>query len=447
MTQNRMPIADSGTTARDIVLVAALAALLHVAIAFLLADPAAAFLLGDRAEDRLRKMAEFAAAGDLPGQLAVLFRIGSPGDYMPFWPAYAAGGYGLVVVMNTALHLVGLVYLYRLATDFFPRRVALLACAIYALLPSSLYHPHTLSSEAIVNPLLIAACFHAARMLSAIRPRWQDAIWFCAFCAVAIWVRNINALLPAFAASLLFFRFGLRLRTIAVAAVLLAGSHVLTLSWTVTQHTVGAGYEHVLSLHGLGSNLYWRAARFTPISGVEIDPDIQARKSMTIGEFAAEVARQPGAYARTLYTDGVNFIANSGMTMVFGRYFGLFHVDGGETAEMLTWRDIRDRQGFWASVVAMAKQSPGSFWPNVIGFAMHAAMLVAAGVAALAFLAHGVAPLVTRMLLVFWPVYYFVFSFIAASSRWDLRSPTEFLIVLFLSAGLLRCARGRSPPT
>lgn len=425
----------------DLVWIVVLTSLLHMAIPFLLQDTYTAYMLGDRAEHRLAKLTAVLAAPNFDSALAVIFDYGAPGDYLLFLPAHILGGHGFVVAQNIALHLFGLVYLYLLADRLFGRRTAIFVCAIYALLPASLFHPHTFSSEAISNPLLIAASFHAVCLLGEKRPALRDLALFCAFATIAIFVRNINGLLPVFVAFLFVVRHGAGVRALALAAGMIAGAFALPAGWAAADATIGARYPHNTVLNGFGSNLYWRAERFEALDGIALPEDIQQRQAMSLGEFIETVSARPGPYLKTVYADGINLIANSGVNMVFGRFFRLYDPDDGSNSSMVVWRDIRTNEGYLAAIKAMASVAPGAMVANVAALGIHLALLLISGLAALGYLVRGAAPLAVRMYLAGLPVYFLVFSFIASAVRWDMRSPAEFVIALFAAVAITGIVR------
>ena len=92
----------------------------HVAMTLLVPDLAAKFQLGDRAWDRTEKLDALLRADGLDAVLAALFHNGAPGDYILFWPSYAAFGPAGVIVQNMALLLIGLWFLYRIGVTYFP---------------------------------------------------------------------------------------------------------------------------------------------------------------------------------------------------------------------------------------------------------------------------------------------------------------------------------------
>ncbi|MEC9367806.1 MAG: hypothetical protein VX871_03860, partial [Pseudomonadota bacterium] len=148
----------------------------HLAIVGLLPGLTERFQLGDRAWDRSAKLDELLAQTNLDGVLAILFRFDAPGDYILFLPAYALAGPAGVIAQNVLLLLVGLYYLHLLCETWFSTAIARLACITWLLLPATTFHPHAFVSEAICNPLLIAATWYAARMLAGERAELRDAV-------------------------------------------------------------------------------------------------------------------------------------------------------------------------------------------------------------------------------------------------------------------------------
>ncbi|MEQ1611965.1 MAG: hypothetical protein ABL904_04375, partial [Hyphomicrobiaceae bacterium] len=148
----------------------------HLALAVLVPDGAQRMLVGDRAGDRFRALTELLAQPDLDAALSVVFRIGSPGDWVLFAPAFRVAGASGLMAQSIALYCVGLVLLFRLASLVVPERTARLACIAWALLPATVFHPHALVSETICNPLLIALTYLLARLEFADEARLRDLV-------------------------------------------------------------------------------------------------------------------------------------------------------------------------------------------------------------------------------------------------------------------------------
>lgn len=409
----------------------------HAALAIFIPDLAEKFQLGDRAWDRTAKLDALLGASDPSTAIATLFYNGAPGDYVFFLPAYAIFGEEGVIVQNILLLLIGLWFLYRIGITWFSPNAARIACITYALLPATLFHPQVLASEAICNPLLIVASWYAGRLLTSDRPVLRDAILFGLFCAVLLFTRPIYLLFPVMVAGLALVRFGSGRRALATICLMLALSFSLAGLWRAANWVVEGRYEVATSFHGLNSNLFLRAERMAAVGGFAIATQISERRAMSPANFTALALQQPAALTRTILSDAVNLTGNTGVSMVYGRYLGLFDLGEKNAADVFKWRDIRDRDGTAAMLSYMAQKAPKALLMNV-GFALAwVALLVIALFGAWHFLWQESRPGWLRLLFAAIPAYVFTFSFVSGSVRWDHRSPMEFVICLFFAAGVI----------
>ena len=413
------------------------AAAAHAALAFFIPDMAEKFQLGDRAWDRSAKIDALLSASDLNTAIATLFYNGAPGDYVFFLPAYAIFGPAGVIVQNIILLLVGLWFLYRIGLAWFSPKAARIACIAYALLPATLFHPQVFVSEAICNPLLIVATWYAGRLLTSDRPALRDAILFGLICSVLVFTRHIYLLFPVVVACLVLGRVSSWRQVLPAICLMLALSFSLTGAWRAANWAIEGRYEVAASFHGLGSNLFLRAERMAAVGGFAFATEISERRAMSPADFTALALQQPAALARTVISDAVNLAGNAGVSMVYGRYLGLFDLGEKSAADVFKWRDIRDRDGSVAMLSYMAQKAPLALLFNV-GFALvWAVLLVIALFGAWLFLRQESRPGWLRLLFAAIPAYVFTFSFVSGSVRWDHRSPMEFVICLFFALGVL----------
>lgn len=414
----------------------AFVAALHAALTLLVPDMGAKFQLGDRAWDRSAKIDRLLGAGDLDAILAALFYNGPPGDYIIFVPAYALFGVPGVIIQNTILLLVGLWFLYLLGETYFSRPVARLASVVYAVLPATLFHAQTLASEAICNPLLIVATWFAARMFSQATPDKRDVILFGLASAVLCATRQIYLLFPVMVAGLMLLKAAKNLKPVDPIAVALALSFSLVAAWSAANLFNGGRYEVAPSFHGLESNLFLRAERMEAMGGFSLQPAVTKARALSPGAFLGVVSEQPARFAKTIVSDAINLAGNTGVSMVYGRYFGVFDLKEKGDAGMFAWRDIRDRDGLIAMLLFMGRTAPLALAMNIVFVALWGAMLLVGAYGAARFLLDGSRDLAVRLLFAGVPLYVTVFTFVSGSVRWDHRSPIEFMIALFFAAGV-----------
>jgi hypothetical protein len=414
----------------------AIVAVAHVALAIFVPDLARKFQLGDRAWDRTAKIDALLQTPDLDAAIAMLFYNGAPGDYIFFLPAYAAFGAAGVIAQNIVLLLIGLWFLYRIGRAWFTPAAARIATVTYALLLATLFHPQVFASEAICNPLLIVAVWYAGRLLTSNSPERRDAILFGLVSAVLVFTRHIYLLFPIMVAGLLLARAGWTRRALAAICVILALSFSLAGGWRAANWATEGRYEVAESFHGLDSNLFLRAERMAKTGGFALSQEALQRRAVSVGAFAMMSLEHPAPLLRTVFSDAVNLTGNTGVSMVYGRYLGLFDLGEKGDADMFKWRDIRDREGTLAMLVYMGRTAPLALIFNA-GFALlWLGLILVALVGAWRFLFDGTRDFVLRLLFAGVPLYVFAFTFASGSVRWDHRSPMEFVICLFFAAGI-----------
>ena len=412
----------------------ALVAAAHVALTLAVPNLAEKFQLGDRAADRIVKLDALLSASSADAIIAALVYYSAPGDYVLFLPAYLAFGPAGVIAQSVLLLLVGLWFLYRIGLTWFSPAVAKTACVVYALLPTTIFHPQVFVTEAICNPLLIVAAWYAGQLVTRDRPAARDAVLFGLVCAVLIFVREIFLLFPLLVAGLVIMKAGTSRRALASISVVLALSLSLTGLWGLASWTALARYERTTSIQSLPSNLFLRAERMEATTGVALPKNISQRRAMSIGEFAEVAAEQPAALARTVMSDAVNLAGNTGVAMVYGRYLGLFDLGETGSSDMFKWRDIRDRDGTLDMLTYMSETAPLAL-AFTIGFTLAWGVLVAIALYGAWRFVLGPQPLELRLLFAGIPVYILSLSFAAGSLRWDHRSPMEFVLCLFFAIG------------
>ncbi|MEC9367085.1 MAG: hypothetical protein VX871_00135, partial [Pseudomonadota bacterium] len=258
--------------------------------------------------------------------------------------------------------------------------------------------------------------------------------------AVLAFVRPLYLLYPLMVATLVMFTdYGIRDR-LKSALLICALSVSLTAAWQGALALNNGRYPVEASFHGLASNLYLRAVRVEAVGGYRVPAETKERKTMPPAEFLQLAAGHPFEMARTFVSDGINLAANTGASMVYGRFFGLFSLAERNDAEVFKWRDVRDNQGFGAMLTMLWETSPLGFIINLAAGALWVLIVVCAAWGALRLAGHVALPVGLRLLLLLTPAYALAFSFISGSVRWDHRSPAEFAISVFFAIGVLSLA-------
>ena len=407
----------------------------HVALAALVPNLEEKFQLGDRAWDRSAKIDAIMAAKDWNAVVETVFYYSSPGDYVFFLPAYATLGAPGVIAQNIVLFLVGIYFLYRLGLEVFSPAVARTAVIAYALLPSTLFHPQAFVTESLSNPLLIVATYYAARFLKADRPAMRDMLAFALTAAIIGFARNMFVLFPFAVAALMLIRMRPWRAAVWKASVVVLVSLTLLSLWQAALWTNTGRYDVAPSFHGLSSNLFIRAERMARMGDFKLLSDTVERRSMSVTDFVGVTLEHPGSFARSAVSDAVNMIANTGVTMAYGRYLGLFDLKEASDKDTFKWRDIRDTQGSWAMLAYLWHTSPVALLLNLVFFLAWAILLLIALYGFLRILRSDRHNTSVIALLAAVPFYVFTFSFAAGAIRWDHRSPMEFIICLFFALG------------
>ena len=418
--------------------------LVHAALAVFMPGGAASMLLGDRAGDRLKALDQLFAQPDFDSVMRIIFRIGSPGDWLLFAPAYRlAGAYG-VMAQNIALYAVALVLFYRLCEAIATQPVARIATVAWALLPATIFHPHALVTEAICNPLLVALAYVLVRLATRDEVSWRDLLLAGALCGVLAFVRHIYLLLPVAAALWLLVMRPNGLGPARNAAAVFALGFVFTGLWWGVIAIGQQRYELGRSIGGLEANLYLRADRMAVMGSIALpqtylDRRVKAGRELATlepAEFVGFTAQHPVLFAKTVVSDAFNLIANPGVAMLAGRYFGLFDLGERNHRDLNKWREMREREGPLGVAKLLWQTSPTGFAFNVGGSLLWLAFLVLAAGGAWTFARDQDVPPGVRILILGLAAYVLVLtSATAGYTRWDHRSGIEFIMAFWFAVG------------
>lgn len=423
----------------------------HAAMLALVPDTAKKMLVGDRAGDRFRAITEILTADGIDGALRVVFKTGSVGDYILFLPAWALGGHWAVIAQSLVLYMIAVVALYSLVTRLVSRDAALIAAALWIALPSTLFHPQALVTEAICNPVLILLVRALVGAFDAPRPAPWRLLLIGLLTAILAFVRHIYLLLPfAVLLWLLVFRpSGIALtRRTGLGYVALSLS--LLLVWWAASAAGSLRYEIGKSVGGLESNLFLRAERMATIGRIEL-PASYKERSATSGrdlrtmpplEFVSYAWGNKTLFARTAAADAFNMMVNPGVAMLAGRYLGLFDLGEKSHRDLNKWRETREKEGILALARLLFETSPLGLAINAIGIVLWGAVLLGAAWGAVVWLGDALREPALRWLIAGVPLYLVgLTSLTAGYTRWDHRSPLEFVIALLFAAAVLDIRR------
>lgn len=419
----------------------------HVALLIFLPDTIERFMLGDRSNDRRIKLESLMSSDSLDGFLTTLFHQASPGDYVLFAPAWWLAGPTGVILQNIAMIGLGAWFLWRLAKLFFSPSVAALATGAYLLLPATLFHPHAFVSEAICNPLLIVAAFYFLRYATSQTPGARDLVITALLAAVLVFTRHVYLPLPLFLAALLILaaRRGMADKLRGATILLLVG-YSLAGAWGAAAHFAKPWYGEGKSVGGMEANLYLRAKRMAGMITCPLPSEQQERiearegdgiQTVSPREFIQFARAHPRVFAKTIAYDVFNITGNPGVAMVYGRFLDLFDLGEKSYEDYSKWREVRDREGVPGLVRELWRTSPLGLILNALGALAWAGFIAVALWGTWTLMRDRAQPLALKLMVVGLPAYVIGFSSIAAGyTRWDHRSPIEFIVALMFAAGI-----------
>lgn len=445
---------------REVWLILLAFAAIHALFWYLQPDVAAKMVVGDRAGDRLRTLDRLLAATGFDSKMAVVFDSGSPGDYLLFAPAYALFGAPGIVAQALVLYGLALLTVHALATRLIGAPAAVIATVAWLLLPSTLFHPHALVTEAICNPLLVLLIAALVRLHDSDEARPATLMAAALLTALLVFVRHVFLLLPpAIAIWLAVFRPAGALGRDGTAPRpllrYLAVSFSIAALWWVAL-TVGAlRWTPGDSVGGLKSNLFLRAERMAYLGHVPLPASYLERNAaaghdtrlLEPAEFIRYSLVHPWLFARTAAADAFNMMVNPGVAMLAGRYLSLFDLGERNHRDLNKWRETREKEGFLGLARLLLATSPTALAVNAIGVAAWVAFLAVAAFGAIVVLADATREPALRWLLAGLVLYVVgLTSLTAGYTRWDHRTPIDVALVLFFAAGSLGLAERHAGP-
>ena len=407
-----------------------------------LSDPQA-WRAGDRSWARAEKI-EYVLHGDqpmvfehLPRQQAEpdiwnrITRLGAPGDFLPQTVLVTVGGIPLLVLVQSLLAVLSAVFLYRLILMLgLGSGPAVIGAAVYALLPGNLLQAHVLGAEGLFIPLLPISAYCLVAALRGRAPPSRLYLGAAVFGLAAL-LRTQVVLLPvAFLLLALVWapRRWHRILVLATAITLTPSLIWIGAASTSDEPVRMAPVDADTSYHW--RHRIWRMNKYIPEA--EAMPSPGRRDPVETRVMLAYIAEHPGAYLRTVMTDNLDYFGNPG-SVQFVRYLGVL----GEMPDPEVFKAAKDRGV--AAVIQTLLEWNAAF---TVFFSVHIALWGAL----LLLAAFGVwqwlrAPLLgnpwSTVLLVAYLGYNMAVIQLAGHSRWSLRQPLEWvLVVAALSGGL-----------
>lgn len=415
-----------------------------------LSDPQA-WRAGDRSWARAEKI-EYVLHGDqpivfdhLPRQQPEpqmwnrIARLGAPGDFLPQTALVAAGGIPLLVLVQSLLAILSAVFLYRLIMLLgLGSGPAVTGAMVYALLPGNLLQAHVLGAEGLFIPLLpISAYWLVAAMRGRAPPsRLYLAAALFGFAAL---LRTQVVLLPFVFLLLALVWAPRRWHRMLVLATAL--SITPNLIWMGAASLADeplrmAPVDADASYHW--RHRIWRMNKYIPEA--EAMPSPGKRDPIETRTLLAYIAEHPGAYLRTVLTDNLDYFGNPGSVQLV-RYLGVL----GEMPDPQVFKAAKDRGV--AAVIQTLLEWNAAF---TVFFSVHTVLWGAV----LLLAASGIwqwlrAPLLgtpwSTALLIAYLGYNLAVIQLAGHSRWSLRQPLEWVLVLAALSGVLPLLRKGRP--
>jgi hypothetical protein len=420
--------------ARSIAWIGLFFLILHVPLLIYDLQNPSALVEADRGAARLIKVENFLNALERGEFVHHIRATTAHGDYFVQGVViHLFGPYGLIVT-QLVLQLLATFVVYRVAAHWMGYRDAALAAALlYVVLPSSVYHPHVLASESIVNPLFTIAFGLILYSLNHGR-RSHLAMVSAGIClSVVIATRNQYFLFPIIAV-VLFYLSSARNKSALAAALAF-----LVVSWlpvAASAYWSDPPDGHV-SGHGLKRNLYIRFERIAEIEGFPAREFGEGHRAMTVSEFVEVVAHHPKTYLRTLGGDALNLTLNPGANTLFGRYLGWLP---GESDGHF-WRRVNEERGLAGILSALASQGALFVGVMVLATAIWILIIMMALIGMFRMVYKSSFLLVERTLVLLTVLYSFLVPFVSGIVRWTHRSGAEFLIILLCVYGFCEIVR------
>lgn len=400
-----------------------------------------AFLKGDRADQRIDKfdyVVRGAAATTAIERMRIsepastplgrAVQLGAPGDYVVHGLIMqTTGRWGLIItqVLLTWFSVLAIIYLAEHLR--MPARWGMLGASVYMLLPGTILQGHALVIEGLFNPILVLAFL---ALLSAGKRQWRlsATVLAVALLGIVVFLRPHLLFLPlAMTAVLLWTLFkdreknwkqhlGIFLIPLAMAPVLL---------WSAYSSATSGSSQ--ISPLNTGPSWHWRV-RLERMGGY-INEDLvsktQDSQSISTGEFLSIAADYPMPFIRTVITDNANTFLNPGTTYLM-RQLEWFENDLGHSH----FAELRDKEGIlgvikglivWNPVYALFFFGAAAIWLSIVGLALSGVW---------AWLRGSQIPLYIRALLITNIAYVIFINQGAGLTRWSLRQPAEFAVVL-----------------
>lgn len=393
------------------------------------------FLRADRSLSRLQSMEGFWGALKSGGMTGYLATHGNPGDYVIQSIGYLLVGRMGLILLQVLLTLWAAYALFRVAEMVLQcPHGALVASALYLMLPHTLILCHQLSSEAIHTPLLVISIWLLARQME--RGSMVPLVASALTVGVANLIRPVTLLWPLVCSGLMLKRTPGR----AVAFLVVAVFPVL--AWFIFILSSTGEFGIGKSSRDMGHNLYQRVSRISRTLPANRADDVHAaylrtgeKGTLSLTEYLRFVADFPGPALKHSARDLIVMTTKSGVERITIDYLKV----GDTELQRGRWRKILEREGFIATLRFLWKTQGFNLTIGLLGAAGMVILLALActGAVRLVLLYPMQDPqqrLVTGVLIAL-PLYIFIFSQLVNAAQSRHRAPAEAALVVLAVCG------------
>lgn len=380
---------------------------------------------------KAKRLLDFDSIPDSSFQRAI--QLGEAGDYLVHALLYKAGGRGLVIAVQLVLTCLSIFALFLLALELgLNTEWAVTTAALYMLLIGNLLQPHILATEGLFNPLLVMGITTLVICINRSLP-YRYWLIATALLGVTVFIRTQMLLLPLVFACILWWymkghprRPATLLLWLAVLPLLLWDGIAMMASDRMQLTPKGAD----ITMH-----LQTRLERMHVILGIP-KQKVDDEDTVTVPKFMHAVYEHPMAFAKTVLIDNANYLLNPGITYLL-RHIEVFKFES--KSGYRYFARLRDTGGIVGVFLGLFDRG--------LLYALSFLVTATAWLAVLVLAVRGVWLWVTtdslrvenrpaiRAMLFSVVIYVFCIIQLAGISRWSLRQPAEFVIVLLATFG------------
>lgn len=318
------------------------------------------FLTGDRIRDRFEAVTGFARSiGNVEDLVTFLTTHGIVGDYIFHALLYLVGGRFSVIIVQVALLIVAVGYLYKTCllltgSHGFSAATAL----VYVHLPHTLVFPHQLLTEALANPLLIISFYYVVSYLRR-PPNYRALLIAAAILGIAVLIRPVLELWPLIIAVAIVL---VRRSRSDIAPVLMYTAIGLAplLAWMTFMAAITGEFSMGKSTHTLSANFGITTRQIMGLLPQSERREIEERyfdgkppgRYVSASDYVSFAIGNPNLFAPVIGRNFVVFGAVSGINRVTLDYFRI-DVEARQSLRHSkdNWRGVWAREGTIDAVI------------------------------------------------------------------------------------------------